>query len=42
MLSILEENGKIYSPIRKKWLVKTPEEIVRQEYLCVLVNEYGL
>ena len=33
--------GKIFSHIRKKWLVETPEERVRQEYLCVLVNEYG-
>ncbi len=41
MLKVLEENGKIYSHIRKKWLVKTPEEMVRQDYLCVLVNDYG-
>jgi type I restriction enzyme M protein len=40
-LEVKEENGKIYSPIRKKWLTKTPEEIVRQAYLCILVNEYG-
>ena len=33
--------GKIYSPLRAKYLVETPEERVRQEYLCVLVNEYG-
>lgn len=33
--------GKIWSHIRQKWLVETPEERVRQEYLCVLVNEYG-
>ncbi|MEY4905792.1 MAG: hypothetical protein RLZZ292_3607 [Bacteroidota bacterium] len=41
MLQILEENGKIYSHIRKKWLIKTPEEVVRQQYLCVLVNDYS-
>lgn len=35
------EKGKIFSHIRKKWLNETPEETVRQEYLCVLVNEYG-
>lgn len=34
------KEGKIYSYIRKKWLVETPEEIVRQNYLLVLVNEY--
>ena len=33
--------GKIYSQLRRKWLVETPEETVRQEYLLVLVNEYG-
>jgi type I restriction enzyme M protein len=33
--------GKIFSPIRQSWLVETPEERVRQEYLCTLVNEYG-
>ena len=41
MLVVKEENGKIFSPIRQKWLTKTPEEMVRQAYLCVLVNEYG-
>lgn len=33
--------GKIWSHVRKKWLVETPEESVRQEYLLVLVNDYG-
>ena len=33
--------GKIFSHVRQKWLVETPEESVRQEFLCVLVNEYG-
>jgi type I restriction enzyme M protein len=40
-LTVLREKGKIWSHIRKKWLVETPEETVRQEYLCTLVNEYG-
>jgi hypothetical protein len=35
-----DANGKIFSPIRKKWLIETPEERVRQEYVCALVNEY--
>ena len=39
-LTILEKDGKIFSHIRKKWLTKTPEEKVRQEYLLVLVNKY--
>ena len=35
------ENNKIYSPIRDKWLILTPEEQVRQNYVCRLVNFYG-
>lgn len=35
------ENGKIWSEVRQKWLVETPEEFVRQEYLLVLRREYG-
>ncbi|WP_373502300.1 type I restriction enzyme HsdR N-terminal domain-containing protein [Aestuariivirga sp.] len=33
--------GKIWSHVRQKWLVETPEETVRQKYLLVLVNDYG-
>ena len=33
--------GEIFSPLRGKWLVDLPEERVRQEYVCTLVNEYG-
>jgi len=40
-LNVRREKGKIWSHVRKKWMVETPEETVRQEYLCVLVNEYG-
>lgn len=36
-----EKKNKIYSPIKKQWFVKTPEEEVRQEYICRLVNDYG-
>ena len=36
----IKEN-KIYSPIRQKWLIKTPEEEVRQKFLLYLVNELG-
>ena len=36
-----DAKNRIYSPIRKIWLIETPEEQVRQEYLCTLVNEYG-
>lgn len=40
-LEIQTKAGKIYSPIRRDWFVETPEERVRQEYLCILVNDYG-
>ncbi len=30
------EQGKIWSHIRQKWLIETPEERVRQEYVCSL------
>jgi type I restriction enzyme M protein len=40
-LTVRRDKGKVWSPIRSQWLVETPEESVRQEYLCVLVNEYG-
>lgn len=32
--------GRIKSHLRDKWLVETPEEAVRQQYVCVLVNDY--
>ena len=41
LLKPRRDKGKLWSHIRKKWLIETPEETVRQEYLCVLVNEYG-
>lgn len=35
------ENNKIFVPIKNKWLKLTPEEKVRQEYICRLINYYG-
>ncbi|MGE4584919.1 MAG: N-6 DNA methylase [Sphaerochaeta sp.] len=35
-----EKRGRIWSHVRNKWLLETPEETVRQEYLLTLVNEY--
>ncbi len=35
------EGNKIFSPVRKIWLSLTPEEQVRQQYLTVLIDEYG-
>jgi len=40
-LAVRRDKGKIWSHIRSKWLVETPEETVRQQYLLVLANEYG-
>jgi len=30
----------IYSPLRKKYLDALPEEVVRQEFICKLINDY--
>lgn len=35
------EDNKIFAPLKDKWLVLKPEEKVRQEYICRLVNSYG-
>lgn len=40
-LTIQEKDGKIYSYLREEWLVKTPEERVRQELIVSLVNNFG-
>lgn len=38
----LKINGnKIFAPLKNKEIVLTPEERVRQEYICRLVNHYG-
>ena len=40
-IKVRRDKGKIWSHLRNKWLIETPEENVRQGYLCVLVSEYG-
>lgn len=40
-IEVKSENGKIWSHIRQKWLLETPEERVRQRFLEFIVNEYG-
>ena len=40
-LEVQIDGNKIYSPLRDKWLVLTPEEQIRQNYICKLVNVYG-
>lgn len=34
------KEGKIYSFLGEKYKVATPEEIIRQKFVCVLVNNY--
>lgn len=40
-MDISIENNKIWAPLKNKWLVLTPEEKVRQEYIKRLVDNYG-
>ncbi len=40
-LSVKTDKGRVFSHIRQKWLVETPEERVRQAYVVTLHNEYG-
>jgi type I restriction enzyme M protein len=35
------KGNKVFSVVRKTWLILTPEERVRQDYLRILVKEYG-
>ena len=35
------KGNKVFSVVRKSWIILTPEEKVRQDYLRILVNEYG-
>ncbi|MBR6550950.1 MAG: N-6 DNA methylase [Paludibacteraceae bacterium] len=34
-------DNKIFAPLKDKWLVNKPEEQVRQQYICRLVDSYG-
>ena len=40
-LKVQIQAGKIYAPLKGKWLNYKPEEEVRQKYVCRLVNNYG-
>src|SRR5215207_9319768 len=39
--SLQIKGNKVFSVVRKSWLILTPEEQVRQDYLRTLMNEYG-
>lgn len=36
-----DKDGKIFAPLKNKYLIATPEEKVRQGFICTLVNKYG-
>lgn len=40
-MELLIKGNKIFVPLKNKELVLTPEERVRQEYICRLVDNYG-
>lgn len=40
-LEVKIDGNKIYSPLRDQYLTLLPEERVRQNYICHLVNYYG-
>lgn len=40
-MDIQIKDNKIFAPLKDKWLVTKPEEIVRQKYICRLVDSYG-
>ena len=40
-LEVQRKEGKIFAPLKDKWFVETPEELVRQHYISKLVNQYG-
>jgi len=40
-IQLNKAENKIYAPLKDDWLIATPEEIVRQEYIAILVNHYG-
>ncbi|MDN5350680.1 MAG: type restriction enzyme protein [Bacteroidales bacterium] len=40
-MDIQIDKGKIFAPLKQKWLMLKPEEEVRQKYIARLVNKYG-
>lgn len=38
---IKRKDGKIYAPLKDKWLIEKPEEKVRQIYISRLISNYG-
>ena len=40
-MEVQTKENKIFAPLKDKWLVNKPEEQVRQQYICRLVDSYG-
>lgn len=40
-MDIQIESGKIFAPLKEKWLILKPEEEVRQKYIARLIEKYG-
>lgn len=40
-MEIQIKDDKIFAPLKNKWLVMKPEEVVRQKYICRLMDSYG-
>lgn len=40
-IQLRNNNKEIFTPLKDKWLIASPEEKVRQQFICYLVNEYG-
>ncbi|AIL32587.1 N-6 DNA methylase [Basilea psittacipulmonis] len=36
-----EKKNQIFAPLKNSWLSYSPEEEIRQKFICTLVNEYG-
>ena len=36
-----KDESQIFVPLKNKWVVNSPEERVRQNYICILVKDYG-
>lgn len=41
IMASLNQNNRLYDPIRKKWVETTPEELIRQELITNLVGHLG-
>ena len=40
-IQIEKEKNKIYAPLLDKWVSYSPEEELKQKFICRLINTYG-